>query len=530
MGKKNLALIIEANQGYIRNTDKNKNFSAQNNILFSAMTQTYIPLLNMMNRLRDEKISFKIGLVLCPAICESFSDEEIINQYIEHLDNLITLGKKEIARCKKNEYIDQAQSCLDHIEKTKTDFTEKYSSDLLSAFKSLAKDDYIELIPTAATYAYLPHYADFIEALNAQVETGLFSHKHFFGSAGEGFWIPHAAWDRNLEWVIRSYGVNYTILDARSILFAKKAPETGIFTPVRCRNSLVVFGKDPDIDEEIFGEEGFCKNQCYRWQERDIGFDLPQKEIASFFGKNDARIETGFKYWAIADEDEENLVPYNKDEAAEQTVKDALSFYENKNERLEKACELLDGKDASLVCVINARMLGQKWHEGIQWLENVIRCIDSKKGFELAHCKDLIANQFELEKIEPYPCSSNGLGYGEDMLSNANSWMIRYTRKATERMIDLADRFPSESSLKERLLNMAAKQVLLAQSGNWQEMINEGNMPDFVEGQFKDEILSFTKVFDSLASNTVSTEWLTGCEQKNKIFPWLNYRIFARKH
>ena len=88
----------------------------------------------------------------------------------------------------------------------------------------------------------------------------------------------------------------------------------------------------------------------------------------------------------------------------------------------------------------------------------------------------------------------------------------------------------SESSLKERLLNMAAKQVLLAQSGNWQEMINEGNMPDFVEGQFKDEILSFTKVFDSLASNTVSTEWLTGCEQKNKIFPWLNYRIFARKH
>ena len=70
MGKKNLALIIEANQGYIRNTDKNKNFSAQNNILFSAMTQTYIPLLNMMNRLRDEKINVKIGLVLCPSICE----------------------------------------------------------------------------------------------------------------------------------------------------------------------------------------------------------------------------------------------------------------------------------------------------------------------------------------------------------------------------------------------------------------------------------------------------------------------------
>ena len=46
---------------------------------------------------------------------------------------------------------------------------------------------------------------------------------------------------------------------------------------------------------------------------------------------------------------------------------------------------------------------------------------------------------------------------------------------------------------------------------------------------FKDEILSFTRVFDSLASNTVSTEWLTSCERKNTIFPWLNYRIFSKK-
>ena len=114
-------------------------------------------------------------------------------------------------------------------------------------------------------------------------------------------------------------------------------------------------------------------------------------------------------------------------------------------------------------------------------------------------------------------------------MDNSNSWMIRYTRKATQRIIDLAERFPSETSLKERLLNMAAKQVLLAQSGDWPAMIHDGKTPDYIEELFKDEILSFTRVFDSLASNTVSTEWLTSCERKNKIFPWLNYRIFSKK-
>ena len=102
-------------------------------------------------------------------------------------------------------------------------------------------------------------------------------------------------------------------------------------------------------------------------------------------------------------------------------------------------------------------------------------------------------------------------------------------RKATERIIDLTERFPAEDSLKERLLNMAAKQVLLSQSGEWQLMIHDEILPDSVKELFKMQILSFTKVFDSLASNTVSTEWLTSVEKKSSIFPWLNYRIFATK-
>lgn len=528
MSNKKLVLIIDAHQAFLRNIEKDSNFTAQNNVLFSAITETYIPLLNMFAKLEAENIPFKFGLVLSPALCFILDDAQIQKQYIDYLDNLIALGKSELKRCKGTDCQEQAADCLAKIEKTKADFTEVYAQNILAAFKKYADKGFLELIPTAATYAYLPHYEDFPEAINAQVETGLYSHREFFGETGEGFWLPYQGWAPSFEWTLRSYGANYTVVDARSFLFSRDCPETGIYAPLRTRTSLVLFGLDPDCPKELCGEEGFSENEVYRSQKFDIGFELKQEQMSAFFNKNDARIETGFKYWCN-DSDEDEHIPYNKEEASRQTIEDAISFYESKVEKLEAASEYIKDGEPILVCAIPAEDLGQKWHEGIEWLENVIRCTASRRGFDFALCRELIKNQFSLPKINPYPCSTNGLGYGEDLMDNSNSWMIRYVRKATERMIDLTERFPAEDSLKERLLNMAAKQVLLAQTGEWPMMLHESLLSDYVSEQFKEEILSFTKVFDALASNTVSTEWLTNCEKKSPLFPWLNYRIYCKK-
>lgn len=528
MADKKLALIIEADQGYIRNVSGKDSFSSQNNILFYAISNTYIPLLNMFSRLESEDIPFKVGLVISPVLCFLLDDPQIQKQYIDHLDNLIKLGKAETKRCAKTESYENSLRCLKAAEQNREDFTEKYGQNLLAQFKAYQEKGFVELIPTAATYSYMPHYEDYPEVLNAQIETGIYSQKNYFGEAGEGFWIPYLGWAKGLEWSLRSYGMNYTVVDARSILFSKDCPDSGIFAPVRTRTSLVLFGKDPDTPEDICGEEGFAQNEVYLSNSHDIGFELEQDKIASFFGKDDARIQTGFQYWNNESE-EDDLVTYDAAEAEEQTVQDAIQFYSSKLEKLQQAKEHMADGEPLLVCAIPARVLGQTWNEGIKWLENVFRCTASKQGFDFVLLKDRIAGQFTLPKIMPYPCSSNGLGYGEDLMDNSNSWMIRYVRKATERMVDLTDRFPQEDSLKERLLNMGAKQVLLAQSGQWAEMIHDGTIPEYVKEEFKNQILSFTKVFDALASNTVSTEWLTECEKKNALFPWLNYRVFARK-
>ncbi len=534
MSKKSLILTLVADQPYLHTADNTLDFKAKDEILFSAISYTYLPLLNMFGRLEDENIPFKMGLVLSANICTLLDDPQVQKKYIDHLDRQIELGTKEIERNKDNpELLRNSQECLDKAKKDKYDFTEVYGQNILDKLRYYAKKDKLELTATAASYTYLPHYSDIPEALNAQVETGLYAQRHFFGSVGEGFFLPFQGWAKGFERVLRSYGLNYTILDAKSLLFAENACPTGIFKPVRTANSLVIFGSDCDTKDQIEGEDGYIHNEVYRNQGRDIGFDEESESLKEFMGDCKTRIPTGYKYYALGDPDaddyEDTAYPYEFSKAAEQTKIDALDFYTDKKTKLTKAYDALNGESCNLVCVIPASLIGQEWYEGVAWLENVIRLVAQEDSVTLDLCKNLIENQFTLPKIVPYPCSASGTGYGEDLIESSNSWMLRYARKATERMIDLTERFPSETGLKARLLNLGAKELIMAQSSCWPKMISKGTLPEVASEEFTKQIVSFTTVFDSLASNTVSTEWLTKLEKEHAIFPWINYRVFSRK-
>ena len=182
----------------------------------------------------------------------------------------------------------------------------------------------------------------------------------------------------------------------------------------------------------------------------------------------------------------------------------------------------------SLVCTFSVEQFLQQWHEGVSWIENIYRYAKDKSA-SFSSFEDIIAAQGHLQNLQPYCSASIGSGYGETLIANKNSWMLRHARKASERMVDLAERFPDDTGLKARLLNLSARELLLAQSCTWANMIWEGTFPEYAEARFTESIGAFIKVFESLGANTVSTEWLTSYEAKHPIFPWINYRIFSKK-
>jgi len=521
MSAKNLCLVIVAHQGYIRHLDDEKQYAAENNILFSAISQTYLPLLNLFNSLKKENCPFKLSLVLSPVLCSLLDDEVVKQQYIEWLDARIAFGESEISRLSGQGVVEEeAKKTLESYRQNKIDFMETYGQNLLRSFSSLAKKGCLELLATAGSYAFLPHYADLTEVVNAQVETGLYSHRHYFGTNPDGFWLPYMGFVPGLDTILRSYGINYTIVDTHALLFSKSKVEKGIFAPVRTDNSLILLGRDCETPGDLTGEEGFMANPVYKDVNKDAGFELSSADLSSFLSDGMPRVATGYRYWS-----KEDGAFYNEDSAKAQAEQDAATFIAAKKAKLDRASELV-GDDVNLVCTFDAELFGQSWAEGISFLETILK---NHEDLELTSCSSVISNQFIYPKIQPYPSAASGTGFGEDLLDSSNGWLLQYTRKMGERMVDLAGRFPSDTGLKARLLNLGAKELMIAQGAEWAKMLHEENDTEYVSQRFKESIRSFLMVFDALGSNTVSTEWLTDLERRHPLFPWMNYRIFSRK-
>ena len=533
---KNLVFIIKTYQDYIRTNDGEicPQDRSKLNSLFEAVSDSYIPLLNMFARLENDGVDFKLGLVLPPVLCIMLENPDVQRLYKDFLDKRIALGKKELNRCKDNpKALEIITRTIEKNKALKKDFTDKYSSNIIKAFAEYQKKGVIELLATCATDIFMPHYADLPEAISAQIEIGLQAYKRSFGEIPEGFFIPEFGYTPGVEKIIRSYGYSYTILHARSVLLTDNLPSNGIFYPVRTDNSLVVFTADPQIKERLYGEEGYACASVYRNENRDIGFELEPKRLTPVLEEKSARYSTGYKYWK-KDFNEDSAVSYSYEEAEKQAKKDAKAFVSEKNEYLSKAEEYTKDNDieyVASVCCIDDNEIRKQWAEYLVWLENVLREAAASKDsdFKISLCRELVTKQFSLEKILPYYSAEAGDGFGENLLSSKNCWMMRYVRKATERMIDLAERFPSDTGLKTRLLNIGSVELLLAQSSSLAKMIEENDDAEYADRRFRLAINAFTTVFDSLGSNTVSTEWLTTLENQDNIFPWINYKIFSKK-
>ena len=76
---KNLVFIIKTYQDFIRTNGAE--ISVQDrpklNSFFEAVSDSYIPLLNMFERLEADKVNFKLGLVLPPVLCSMLDNPSV---------------------------------------------------------------------------------------------------------------------------------------------------------------------------------------------------------------------------------------------------------------------------------------------------------------------------------------------------------------------------------------------------------------------------------------------------------------------
>ena len=518
MASKNLTFVLNLHCPYIRIGDSDAAYCEQEtSLLFHAFSNLFLPALNLLSFFKSQKMDAKLALVFSASTCEILSDPDIKRKYNKWLDNMIELAKKELVRVKKNSNMKKvANNNLQRAVENKRMYNEVWNCDLLKAFASFAEEGYAEILATCGTYLFMPHFSDMKEILNAQVESGLFAIKQHFGRVSDGFFLPEMGYAPGVEEVIKSYGISYVLLPAMSFLFSETPPQNGIFMPARCQNGLSCVAAEDFLADREF-------SPVYLDASKDLAWELSAKELTPFIKEGKPRAAT---FWSYKNRDDED---YSVDEACEQMAADAKAFVEQKEAVLKKAAIILgDDADVSVSVVFDAFYLSSNWLEFFDWLKKAA-VISAQRGLRLTTPNVILEGKFCAQKISPYPAAFSEFSYGENLISSKNSWMIRYLRKASERIVDLVSRFTGDGGLKTRLLNLGARELLLVQDCLFAKMVDQNNYSDFVSEFFKRGIVSFSNVFDALGSNTVSTEWFCALEKLHPVMPWLNYRIFAKK-
>ena len=218
MASKNLIYVLNLHCPYIKIGDSDvAHCEEETSLLFQTFSNMFLPALDLLSFFKSQKLDAKLALVFSASTCEILSDPDIKRKYNKWLDNLIEFGNKEVARVKKNSDLKKvAANNLRRAMENKRMYNQVWNCDLLKAFVSFAEEGYAEILATCGTYLFMPHFADMKEILNAQVESGLFAIKQYFGRVSDGFFLPEMGYAPGIEEVIKSYGVSYTILPSMS--------------------------------------------------------------------------------------------------------------------------------------------------------------------------------------------------------------------------------------------------------------------------------------------------------------------------
>jgi len=91
-----LALILHAHLPFVRHPEHPRFLEEE--WLFEALTESYIPLLRMLQRVLNDGIPVKIAMSVTPTLCAMLQDELLCRRYLEHLDRLISLAESECQR------------------------------------------------------------------------------------------------------------------------------------------------------------------------------------------------------------------------------------------------------------------------------------------------------------------------------------------------------------------------------------------------------------------------------------------------
>ena len=471
-----------------------------------AALDSYLPLVTMLEALETEDVAPAITLGITPILAAQFahpSFREELDTYFAHRLKTIDEAPESLRHTGDESLLPVVAFWKSHVEVLQATW-ERIGKDLIAAFRRHALAGRIELISSAATHGFLPLLAR-DESIRFQLLVGRSEHARHFGDLPRGCWVPECAYRPRGPWQplpaavrrptragiedhLRYAGFQWFFVDAhvveagetydlysgetrpRSPKGAKRSPYQGYRVGNVARGRpIYVLVRDPKTTAQVWSRHGGYPGE------------------GAYLEFHKIRHPGGLKLWRVTDAaaDLGAKQPYDAAAAQEMAIRHAEHF----GSLLEAITKDAKPRDHAIIAPFDTELFGHWWFEGMDFLKSLYERVAAPgSGASAQGCIASTAGA-ALAAFPPRTSLRMSTGsWGKD--GDFSMWLNPETEWTWLRLWSLEERFwnavPAAMPRWEArgVLEQAARELLLAQSSDWQFIISTGAAGDYATKRF----------------------------------------------
>lgn len=502
--------------------------------LFEAALGVYLPLLGVLDHLNRTGVVRALSLGLTPVLLEQLRNRTFVDGFDRWLEEQLQRARHD----GQDPLLAHRAAFWEHRLSESRDRWQAAGRDLVGAFAERARRGDVELLSSFATHGYAP-LLKHDRCIRAQLEAGLHTSERHLGFRPRGIWLPECAFRPSGPWtqpvlgggtrdrmgvdrILEEHGVTHFFVDATTVGAARSEGRlytNGQFEKVGWDAADREFrvGWRDVMEVHRVGTHGgpsqvsaFARHPAVSEQvwSADVGYP-GDPHYLEFHKKKDG---DGLRYWRVTDRaaDLGAKEPYHPEVIPEVVAAHARHFAGVVRERLVR-WKNLSGREGCVTATFDAELFGHWWFEGPAFLQEALTVL---------HRDPLVRVQCAEDRLRTHPpqevvwLPEGSWGEGNDhrvWLNDQTRWMWEAAHRAEDRFLGLLWQVGHQKRRRaERLLQLAARELLLLQASDWQFVIHTGGAVDYGFRRFAGHLSRFDElcvmVDDALAGRRLVDE------------------------
>ena len=471
--------------------------------LFEAAAETYLPLLDVFERLADEGVAARANISFTPVLMEQLKDPDFVRGFEDYL-----AMKIEAAASDRSYFARTGNESLRPLtayweawyRKLLEDFQGRWKGDIIGAFRSLQDRNLIEVLTSAATHGYFPLLSR-DQSVRQQVRQGIQTYRKHFGREPRGFWVPECAYRPGYAWanplgdgeprdrlgvdeILAQEGVGYFFVDSHLL---KGGEARGVYIDrfpglkllwEKFRDAYSPAGEQPNDPYSaylahpsrlpFFARDAVSGSQVWS---RSMGYPGD----GGYLEFHKKHFPGGLRYWRITSSEADLGMkrPYEPD-----AVRGRLEDHAGHFVSVLRAS--LEGRpDGSVAALYDTELFGHWWFEGPEWLYHVVKKLAAGPVWPSTASAELERRPPRTVIALPEGSWGQG-GFHWIWLNDDTAWIWKKIYRIEAAAAALEPRLPA---LDRRLVKQFFREKFLLESSDWPFLVSTWSARDYAENR-----------------------------------------------